>query len=62
MHLTWNMMTAESLIKQHVKKSKIPVISVGLIDENGTQFFNYEEIKKDSEIIQKREKKCLSQI
>ncbi|MGI9567832.1 MAG: serine hydrolase domain-containing protein [Nitrosopumilus sp.] len=44
-------MTAKSLIKQHVKKSKSPGISVGLIDENGTQFFNYGEIKKDSGII-----------
>ena len=43
-------MTAEEIIKKHVKKSKIPGISIGLIDENGTQFFNYGEIKKESGI------------
>ena len=41
-------MTADEIIKKHVKKSKIPGISIGLIDENGTQFFNYGEIKKES--------------
>ncbi len=41
-------MSFDEIIKKHVKKSKIPGISVGLIDENGTQFFNYGEIKKES--------------
>ena len=43
-------MKIEEIIKKHVKKSKIPGISIGLIDENGTQFFNYGEIKKESGI------------
>jgi len=40
----------EDIIKKYVKKSKIPGISVGLIDKDGTQFFNYGEIKKESGI------------
>ena len=43
-------MTAEEIIKKHIKKSKIPSISIGLINENRTQFFNYGEIKKESGI------------
>jgi len=43
-------LTVEEIIKRHVKKSKIPGISIGLIDKNGTQFFNYGEIKKESGI------------
>jgi len=41
---------AENIIKKHIKKSKIPGISIGLIDEKGTQLFNYGEIKKESGI------------
>lgn len=44
-------MKPEELIKTHVKKSKIPGISVGLINENETRFFNYGEIKNESRII-----------
>jgi len=40
----------EDLIKKHVKKSKIPGISVGLISETDTRVFNYGEIKKESGI------------
>jgi len=43
-------LTVDEIIKKHIKKSKIPGISIGLIDENGTQFFNYGEIKKGSGI------------
>jgi CubicO group peptidase (beta-lactamase class C family) len=43
-------LTVDEIIKKHVKKQKIPGISIGLIDENGTQFFNYGEIKKESGI------------
>ena len=43
-------MTPEGIIKKHVKKSKIPGISVGLISENETKLFNYGEIKKESGI------------
>lgn len=43
-------LTIEELIKTHIKKSKITGISVGLIDNNGTQFFNFGEIKKESGI------------
>ena len=44
-------MIAEDIIKKHVKKSKIPGISVGLISENETNLFNFGEIKKESGII-----------
>ncbi len=43
-------MNAEDIIKKHVKKSKIPGISVGLISKTGTKVFNYGEIKKESGI------------
>ncbi len=43
-------MEAEDIIKKHVKKSKIPGISVGLISETDTKVFNYGEIKKESGI------------
>ena len=43
-------LTTDEIIKIHIKKSKIPGISVGLIDENETQFFNFGEIKKESGI------------
>jgi len=41
---------AEDIIKKHVKKNKIPGISVGLISETDTRVFNYGEIKKESGI------------
>jgi len=41
---------AEDIIKKHVKKSKIPGISVGLISKTGTKVFNCGEIKKESGI------------
>ena len=40
----------EEIIKKHVKKSKIPGISIGLINKKSTQVFNYGEIKKESGI------------
>jgi len=40
----------EEIIKKHVKKSKIPGISIGLINKKSTQVFNYGEIKKGSSI------------
>ena len=43
-------MIPEEIIKKHVKKSKIPGISVGLISENETKLFNFGEIKKESGI------------
>ena len=43
-------MNVEDIIKKHVKKSKIPGISVGLITETNTSVFNYGEIKKESGI------------
>ena len=43
-------MIPEDIIKKHVKKSKIPGISVGLISENETTRFNFGEIKKESGI------------
>ena len=43
-------MTLESLTKDHVKKSRIPGISVGLINEEGVKTFNFGEIKKGSGI------------
>ncbi len=43
-------MNVEDLIKKHAKSKKILGISVGLIDKNGTRFFNYGEIKKKSGI------------
>lgn len=43
-------MVPEDIIKKHVKKSKIPGISVGLISENETRLFNFGEIKKESGI------------
>jgi len=39
-------LTIDEIIKKHIKKSKIPGISIGLIDEHGSQFFNHGEIKK----------------
>ena len=44
-------MKIEQLVKQHVKSGANPGISVGLIDENETKFFNYGEIKKESQIL-----------
>ena len=41
-------MESKDIIKNHFKKSKIPGISVGLINEEGVKTFNYGEIKKDS--------------
>ncbi len=41
-------MSIESLLKQHVTSGKSPGISVGLINENGIQTFNYGEIEKKS--------------
>jgi len=38
---------AEDIIKKHVKKNKIPGISVGLISETDNRVFNYGEIKKE---------------
>ena len=43
-------LTTDEIIQKHIKKSKISGISIGLINENGTQFFNYGEIKKESGI------------
>lgn len=43
-------MEPEEIIKKHAKKSKIPGISAGLINEEGIKTFNYGEIKKDSGI------------
>ena len=43
-------MTADETIKKHIKKLKIPGISIGLINENETKFFNYGELKKESGI------------
>ena len=43
-------METEDIIKKHVKKFKIPGISVGLISKTGTKVFNYGEIKKKSGI------------
>ena len=40
----------EEIIKKHAKKSKIPGISVGLINEEGIKTFNYGEMKKGSKI------------
>ena len=44
-------MTQDELIRKYVKKSKIPGISVGIVDENDTRLFNYGEIKKESAIM-----------
>ena len=44
-------MEAEDIIKKHVKKSKIPGISVGLISKTGTKVFNYGEIEKNSKVL-----------
>ena len=44
-------MELEEIIKEHFKKTKLPGISVGLINEEGTSTFNYGETKKDSKII-----------
>ena len=46
-----NKMEIESIIKQHVDSGTSSAISVGLVDENKTIFFNYGEIKKESGII-----------
>ncbi len=43
-------MKIEEIIKNHVTSRKIPGISVGLIDKNGSRFFNCGEIKKESGI------------
>ena len=43
-------MDPEKLITKHAKKSKISSISVGLINKDKTQLFNYGEIKKGSGI------------
>ena len=43
-------MNPEDIIKKHVKKSKIPGISVGLINGEEVKTFNYGEIKKGSKI------------
>ena len=43
-------MIADEIIKKHIKKFKIPGISIGLIDENEIKFFNYGELKKESGI------------
>lgn len=44
------LLTIDEIIKKHIKKYKFPGISVGLIDEHGSQFFNHGEIKKESGI------------
>lgn len=44
-------METEDIIKKHVKKSKIPGISVGLISKTGTKVFNYGEIEKNSKVL-----------
>lgn len=43
-------MNLEDIIKKHVKKSKIPGISVGLINEKEVKTVNYGEMKKESKI------------
>ena len=43
-------MNPEAIIKKHVKKSKIPGISVGLINEDDIKTFNYGEVQKESGI------------
>ena len=44
-------MEIESMINQHVESGTSSAISVGLVDENKTRFFNYGEIKKESGIV-----------
>lgn len=44
-------MNSETLIKKHVKKSKIPGISVGIVNESGIETFNYGEIRKGSGVL-----------
>lgn len=44
-------MSIEDKVKQHVDSGTSPAISVGLVDENGSKFLNYGEIKKESEIM-----------
>jgi len=43
-------MKIEEIIKNHVTAGKSPGISIGLINENGIQTFNYGEIEKKSNI------------
>ena len=45
-----NNMNPEHIIKKHIKKSKIPGISVGLINEESIKTFNYGEVKKETGI------------
>ena len=44
-------MTVEDIVKQHVDSGTSPAISVGLVDEHGSRFLNYGEVKKESGIV-----------
>jgi len=41
----------EDNVKKQVTSGKLPGISVGFIDKNGTKFFNYGEIEKNSKVL-----------
>jgi len=43
-------MEKNEIIKKQITSGKLPGISVGLVDKNGTRFFNYGEIEKNSGI------------
>jgi len=44
-------MEKNEIIKKQVTSGKLPGISVGFIDKNGTKFFNYGEIEKNSKVL-----------
>ena len=44
-------MEKNEIIKKQVTSGKLPGISVGFIDKNGTKFFNYGEIEKNSKVV-----------
>ena len=43
-------MEIEDIVKRHVDSGTSSAISAGLVDENGSRFLNYGEIKKESGI------------
>jgi len=41
----------DEIIKKHIKKAKIPGVSVGLIKKSNIEFFNYGVMERDSDLV-----------
>ena len=44
-------MKIEDIVKRHVDSGTSSAISVGLVDENGSRFLNYGEVKKELRVV-----------